>query len=361
MTEASFEVTVGANDARAFATLSGDWNPLHTDESYAAGTQFGRTILHGAFSAGLVSRMAGMHLPGTDCLLHGMQLKFLQPILPPARLLVKGVLVNERNDTGRVAVEISDVESGRRYVEAWYEYGIQRPAVSTDVVASIQSTEEAAVLVTGASGGLGKALLARLGSRGIGLSRSGERGVPARLDVAHVDALTGGGPIAGIVHCGWPAPDNTRLTKLSDAGAAIEYNLSQPLQQSIALSRVLLARGTPDAMLILVGSTAAEPGRHNYRMPLYTLAKSIIPVLCRILAVEMGPSGRRCAAAIFDVVDAGMNKGMSARTRVAHEDRSPVGRLGSADDAAAQLEWMIANRSFLLSGATVTLSGGALP
>lgn len=361
MTEAAFEVTVSPNDALAFAALSGDWNPLHTDEAYAARTQFGRTILHGAFSAGLVSRMAGMHIPGTDCLLHGMRLKFLQPILPPARLRVNGTLVSERGDTGRVAVEVSDAESGRRYVEAWYEYGSQRLAMTAEPVAHTPNTDEPVVLVTGASGGLGKALLARLGSRGIGLSRSGDEGVPALLDVAHVDALTNGAPIAGIVHCGWPAPDNTRLTKLSDAGAAIEYNLSQPLHQSIALSRVLLARGTPDAMLLLVGSTSAQPGRHNYRMPLYSLAKALIPTLCGILAVELGASGQRCAAAIFDVIDAGMNKAMSARARLAHEDRSPVGRLASADDAAAQLEWMIANRSFLLSGATITLSGGSLP
>jgi acyl dehydratase/NAD(P)-dependent dehydrogenase (short-subunit alcohol dehydrogenase family) len=362
VTEAAFEVTVGPDDARAFATLSGDWNPLHTDDAYAAGTQFGRTILHGAFSAGLVSRMAGMHIPSTDCLLHGMYLKFLQPILPPARLWVKGTSVSEHGDTGRVAVEISDAETGRRYVEAWYEYGRHQLAAATDVVTRTQANSgEPVVLVTGASGGLGTALLARLGDRGIGLSRGGDRGVPMPLDVAHVDALTGGAPIAAIVHCGWPAPDNTRLTKLADAGAAIDYNLSQPLQQSIALSRVLLARGIPDAMLLLVGSTFAEPGRHNFRMPLYTMAKALIPTLCRILAVELGSSGQRCAAAIFDVVDAGMNKTMSARTRLTHEDRSPVGRLASAEDAATQLEWMITNRSFLLSGATVTLSGGALP
>jgi 3-hydroxybutyryl-CoA dehydratase len=359
--EAVFEVTVSLKDALAFAALSGDWNPLHTDEAFAARSQFGRPILHGAFSAGLVSRMAGMHIPGTDCLLHGMRLKFLQPIMPPAKLRVKGMLVAEQGDTGRVAVDISDAETGRRYVEAWYEYGSQRLAATSEPVSHPPLTGEPVVLVTGASGGLGKALLARLGSRGIGLSRSGEGAVPALLEVAHVDAITGGAPIAGIVHCGWPAPDNTLLTKLGDTGAAIDYNLSQPLQQSIALSRVLVERGIPDAMLLLVGSTVAQAGRHNYRMPLYSLAKALIPTLARILAVEMGASGRRCAAVIFDVIDAGMNKGMSARTRLAHEDRSPAGRLASAEDAAHQLEWMIANRSFLLSGATITLSGGALP
>src|SRR5439155_363366 len=70
VTEASFEVVIGQEHVRTFAELSGDWNPLHTDAAYAATTQYGRPILHGAFSAGLVSRMAGMHIPGTDCLLH---------------------------------------------------------------------------------------------------------------------------------------------------------------------------------------------------------------------------------------------------------------------------------------------------
>jgi NAD(P)-dependent dehydrogenase (short-subunit alcohol dehydrogenase family) len=64
---------------------------------------------------------------------------------------------------------------------------------------------------------------------------------------------------------------------------------------------------------------------------------------------------------VFDVVDTGMNKGMSAQARLAHEDRSPAGRLPSAEEAADQLVWLMSNRSAFLSGATVTLSGGALP
>jgi acyl dehydratase/NAD(P)-dependent dehydrogenase (short-subunit alcohol dehydrogenase family) len=359
--EATFEVAVAEDDARAFATLSGDWNPLHTDAAYAATTQFGRTILHGAFSAGLVSRMAGMHLPGTDCLLHGMQLRFLQPIVLPARLTVTGRVVTERGDSGRVAVEIHDAVSGLRYVEAWYEYSHHRLVATPENVSAAPLTGEPVVLVTGGSGGLGRAVLARLGARGVALARGGGSSDAAAFDLSQVDAMTGGAPIAGIIHCGWPSPDNTRLTQLSDIQAAVDHNLSQPLQQAIALSRLLIARGVPDAMLLLVGSTAANPGRHNYRAPLYSLSKALIPSLCSILALELGPSGRRCAAAIFDVVDAGMNKAMSERSRLAHEDRSPAGRVAGADEAAEQLAWIMANRSFLVSGATITLSGGALP
>jgi uncharacterized protein YbjT (DUF2867 family) len=52
---------------------------------------------------------------------------------------------------------------------------------------------------------------------------------------------------------------------------------------------------------------------------------------------------------------------VGAAARLAHEDRVPTGRLPTAANVANQLTWVIGNRSLLLSGATVTLSGGALP
>ena len=90
MSSASFRVDVTPADASAFAALSGDWNPLHTSPEHAARTAYRRPVLHGAFSAGIVSRMAGMHLPGADCLLHSMRLRFVAPIVPPASLVVSG-------------------------------------------------------------------------------------------------------------------------------------------------------------------------------------------------------------------------------------------------------------------------------
>jgi 3-hydroxybutyryl-CoA dehydratase len=82
---ARFEVAITTDAVQAFADLSGDWNLLHTDPPYAAGTVYGACVLHGAYSASLVSRMSGMHLPGEACLLHGIQLRFNSPIIPPVR------------------------------------------------------------------------------------------------------------------------------------------------------------------------------------------------------------------------------------------------------------------------------------
>ena len=62
---ARFTVKVTDKDRSEFANLSGDFNPLHIDDDYVKSTSFKKCILHGAFSAGLMSRMAGMHLPGS--------------------------------------------------------------------------------------------------------------------------------------------------------------------------------------------------------------------------------------------------------------------------------------------------------
>lgn len=363
MTENEFEVAVSEEDARRFAELSGDWNPLHTDRAYAAETHYRRPILHGAFSAGLLSRMAGMFIPGRDCLLHGLKLKFVAPILPPARLRVHAALVREERGEGLVEVTISDAETGARYVDGSYEFGRHRHnETALPMIPAEKANAEAPILVTGASGGLGAAVLARLGARGLGLSRSGAAAALAVPDLSRLSELLAGRKIAGIVHCGWPAPDNQHLTTLGNGtDAAIRHHIAEPLGDCIKLAKVLADHGLPGATLVLVGSTAAEPGRHNWRMPLYSLAKSLIPTLVKVLALELGARNQRSIGVVFDVIEGGMNAGMRDAVKLAHADRSPSGLLPSPIDAAGQVAWVLENSSMLVSGALINLSGGALP
>jgi 3-hydroxybutyryl-CoA dehydratase len=362
VSSASFRVEVSEADAEAFARLSGDWNPLHTDADHAARTPYGRRVLHGAFSAGLISRLAGMHLPGADCLLHGMRLRFLAPILVPATLQVTGRVTSESPAQGRVEATVADAASGVAYVDASYEFGRYQVVASAEgrrARASASSDHgTASILVTGATGGLGSALLQCLGAAAQGVSRGM---APGMLPEPTLAEALGGRRIAGIVHCGWPAPDNERLVDLTSAQQAVDHHLGGPLREVIGLARLLVEHGTKNALLVLIGSTAASPGRHNYRMPLYSLGKTLVPELARILAVELAPAGMRCAAVVFDVLDGGMNQQMSPRARLAHADRAPSGRLPTPDEAALQIAWLLRNESFLVSGATLTLSGGALP
>ena len=358
---AQFDVDLDESAPIRFAELSGDWNPLHTDPKYAATTQYGRPVLHGAFAAGLLSRMAGMFLPGTDCLLHGIRLRFIAPIVPPSSLRVEGTVVRSSAEGGSVSVLIVDRQTGNRLVEGGYDYGRHRPAPPAALAAPEphMGQDGAAVLVTGASGGLGQALVERLGGRAIPLSRgAGGNLLPSG---ATMGALLGGRSLAAIVHCGWPTPDNVPLLGLTGAADAVGYHVAAPLVQSIELAQALREHGEAGSLLVLVGSTFAAPGRHAFRKPLYSIAKSIVPALTGALAIELGAVDRRVASVVFDVLDGGMNRGMSPIARSQQAGRFPSGQVPTVGQAADQIMWLLQNGGMMVSGSVISLSGGALP
>lgn len=67
-------------DVRTFAAISGDENPIHLDEKFAAGTRFGKRIVHGMLSASLISTVLANDLPGHGSIYLGQSLKFVAPV-----------------------------------------------------------------------------------------------------------------------------------------------------------------------------------------------------------------------------------------------------------------------------------------
>ncbi len=61
-TKASIEKVVSEDDIVAYARATGDDQPLHLDDQYAAGTRFKRRIAHGMLSAGYISAVLGTKL-----------------------------------------------------------------------------------------------------------------------------------------------------------------------------------------------------------------------------------------------------------------------------------------------------------
>jgi len=362
--EAQFEVSVTNSDGKKFAELSGDWNPLHTDPEYATTTVYGRQVLHGAFSAGLISRLAGMYLPGKDCLLYGIKLRFVNPILPPVSLVVYGKVVQDTNPVSRVEATVSNKITGELYVEASYEFGFHRMSEPIPTTLAGNTDEyvdhEEVVLVTGASGGLGAAVTRQLPGRARTLKRNVLSGRLTSEELIQ-ELVSKKIKIAGIIHCAWPTPDARRFTGLNNPHEAIEQQVAGPLKDIQFLSSIIDQYGIINAPLILVGSTYAKTGRHYFRMPLYSIAKSTIPTIVDILALELASKQKRCYGVIFDVLDGGMNKGISEATKMANADRSPWGTLGTPDEAAKQIIWLLENQSKLVNGSIITLTGGAIP
>ncbi|KAF0805699.1 MaoC family dehydratase [Alloalcanivorax xenomutans] len=77
---ASYAKTITEADVVLFAGITGDDNPVHLNADYAAGTQFGQRIVHGMFSAGLISAVLGTRLPGPGAIYVDQQLSFKAPV-----------------------------------------------------------------------------------------------------------------------------------------------------------------------------------------------------------------------------------------------------------------------------------------
>ena len=82
--KAVFTKTITTADIEAFAMATGDNNPVHLDETYAAATRFGGRIAHGILTVGLISACIARNWPGSIYL--SQQVRFLKPVRPDDRI-----------------------------------------------------------------------------------------------------------------------------------------------------------------------------------------------------------------------------------------------------------------------------------
>jgi 3-hydroxybutyryl-CoA dehydratase len=115
---AEMRKTIADEDVRAFAEVTGDRNPVHLDEEYAAATRFGQRIAHGMLGASLISAVLANELPGRGTVYLSQTLKFTAPVFlgdtVTARVTVKAV----REDKPVVTLEtVCTNQRGERVVE----------------------------------------------------------------------------------------------------------------------------------------------------------------------------------------------------------------------------------------------------
>lgn len=105
--EASFKRVISEADVANFAQVSGDFNPLHTDETYAAKTELAGMVVHGMLLGALVSRLIGMDLPGERALLVKETLEFKAPVRIGDELTVSGLVTNKSTSVAILEIAIT--------------------------------------------------------------------------------------------------------------------------------------------------------------------------------------------------------------------------------------------------------------
>ena len=99
---ASLSRHVGPEDIELFAAVSGDANPAHLDANFAAHGPFGHVVIHGMWTAALISAVLGTRLPGPGTIYLDQQVRFQKPVSP--------------GDTVTAEVEVIELIEGKNRV-----------------------------------------------------------------------------------------------------------------------------------------------------------------------------------------------------------------------------------------------------
>ena len=122
----SFTVSVTEDMMKSFCDMTGDINPLHSDEDYAKSKGHPGRVAYGMLTASLLSTLAGVYLPGRNSLIHEVKLKFAKPVYIGDTLTVEGV-VEEKHDVYSLLVIKATIrnQNGDKVCRAKMQVGVE--------------------------------------------------------------------------------------------------------------------------------------------------------------------------------------------------------------------------------------------
>lgn len=114
---ASHERRINEADVMAFAEVSGDFNPVHVDEAFAANTRFQGRIAHGMLIASLISALLAGKLPGAGAIYVSQSLQFRRPVRLGDSVEARVEIIGLDSRTARVTLACRCAVGGRTVLE----------------------------------------------------------------------------------------------------------------------------------------------------------------------------------------------------------------------------------------------------
>lgn len=379
---AEFERGISEADILNFARNCGDLSPLHVDSKYAQSTKLGARVVHGAYQMALASAMLGMHLPGRPAFLVSTNAQFHRPLYFPSRVSVRGEITawEAGSARGNIHVTISELPSWIPTSQIQMGFTLHERAPIARVSTINRGITQCAadrklVLVSGASGGIGSSLVAKLAKQYAVLALVNRRCLPKELQNdphisqhkadfsdpewrPHLEEILGNNCLYGIVHAAWPGVAQGGLLAIS--ARALEQQLAFAVFHTIELARLLANHaGSEGGRFVALGSIFGSQ-KPKLAVATYSLAKASLEQTVRLLAPELALKQITINAICPSFVATGINRQVNARQVLLEKAAVPLGRLCDTDDILDAIDYVLSSQASFLSGQTIVLSGGQL-
>lgn len=87
-------LTLTPDHVKTFAALTGDYNPLHFDEAFAARTKFKHLVVQGGLTTGLLHALVAMDMPGPGTVFLSQNWRFTSPVFIGDTITAEAEVVN---------------------------------------------------------------------------------------------------------------------------------------------------------------------------------------------------------------------------------------------------------------------------
>lgn len=225
------------------------------------------------------------------------------------------------------------------------------------------------IVVTGAAGGQGAAEVAALHDAGAVVIATDLHAIAdqgrERVHGRHLDVADPGGwrELAGWVsnrfgrldglinNAGTTSRDRLAEVALEEWNRALAINLTGPML-GIQTLAPLMGHG---AAIVNVGSVAGLTAHYTAA---YTASKWGLRGLTRVAAMELGPRGIRVNAVHPGYIETPMTASAPAAFKGTNDALTPLGRVGSADEVATLMVFLMSDECPFMSGAEIAVDGG---
>jgi 3-oxoacyl-[acyl-carrier protein] reductase len=379
--EFQFSKGITAEDVEAFAKLSGDRNPLHMDDSFAARTHFQRRVVHGMLVANYVSTMIGMRCPGPGALWSQQNFRWLAPVFIGDKINLTMKVTHKSEGSRSLTIEVKTLNQEGKVVmegEGTVTALEERPQPK-----DLPITERVA-FVSGGARGLGAAIataLAQAGARVVvnyrssasaaeelcsSLQAKGARAIPMQADVTNQAAVKAAiekareeyrRPVSILINNAGslPEPRAFMQTTWEEMQSTLDVHLRGAFHCTQAAIPGMIEEKS--GRIVNIGSSfSLNTPPVNWSN--FLVAKSAMQALTRCLAAELGPHGIRVNMVSPGLVETESIAGLSERLRKVQAMQTPLRRLATPAEIAAVVVALCTGAGDFVTGAEIPVSGG---